>query len=240
MVKKTFVLPQVTANFSYQLEDKHENMTLTIAGGREPQDKWLQALVNTYPNTKVYCADKGAKYFLGNNLIPNVVLGDADSAGADIFAKAKSLGASVTTYPPEKDDTDLQLVLKVLPQGDLIISGIWGGRFDHLYSNVFSLSSMMEKQLGTVIMADEKELMFFLKCNETVELKFKDEKNLEAISLLPLSLETKVSLTGVHWPLESNSLSMYHPYAISNVLQKNKKLNCSCYEGIVGLYCCFK
>ena len=239
MFKKSFVLPQVEASFVYPLEKGHTSTTLAIAGGREPESKWLKLLVGAYNNSKVYCADKGAKYFLGNKLAPDVVLGDADSAGTEIFAKAKSLGASVTIYPSEKDDTDLQLVLEALPQGDLIISGIWGGRFDHLYSNVFSLAASTQKKLGTVIMADDKEIMFFLKAKEAVDLNFKYPANIEAISLLPLSEATKVSLQGAHWPLEKSVLSMYHPYAISNKLEANSKINCSCLDGMVGLYCYF-
>lgn len=240
MFRKKFSLPQMEARLSYEFCDRHAKTFLAMAGGREPAFLWVKSLLEKNNGINSYAADKGAKYFLGNNFVPTVVLGDADSAGEKIFQQAASLGSEVLTYPSEKDDTDLQLLLKKLPAGDLIISGIWGGRFDHLYSNVFSLTKAAEDKLGLVVMADEKELLFILKAKEELKLEFLKDKQIEAISLLPLTKQTLISLNGVHWPLKKQTLNMYEPYAISNVLENGNSVVCYCYEGIIGLYCSFK
>ena len=240
MKSKQFSLPQVEAKLYFAEAARHGLTSIAMAGGREPAGKWLKALLELDPKHKLFAADKGLKYFLGNNYLPSLVLGDADSAGKELFQEAKAKGCEVITYPTEKDDTDLQLLLAKLPGGDVLISGVWGGRYDHLYSNVFSLASATQEKLGLVIMADEKELMFLLKAEETLELSFLKGYAVEAISLLPLTETTYVSIQGVHWPLEKEKLHMYKPYAISNVVDEGNRLSCSCHKGMVGLYCCFK
>lgn len=240
MKSKHFSLPQAEAKLYYAEAARHGLTSIAMAGGREPAGKWLQTLLELNPHTKLYAADKGLKYFLGNNFLPSLVIGDADSAGKELFQEAKARGCEVLTYPTEKDETDLQLLLAKLPVGDVLMSGIWGGRYDHLYSNVFSLASAAQEKLGLVIMADEKELMFLLKAEEELKISFLQEQAVEAISLLPLTEVTCVSIQGVHWPLIKEKLHMYKPYAISNVLNEGMQLDCTCHEGMVGLYCCFK
>lgn len=239
MPKKIFVLPQMKAEINVSSEVDAKEVNIVLAGGRAPESKWLKALISNYPCSKIYCADKGADYCLGNNIHVDLVLGDGDSSSQGSFAKAESLGAKVFTYPTDKDDTDLQLVLKALPSGDILVSGIWGGRFDHLYSNVFSLVKVLEEKAELVIMADQEEVMFLLKAGKNVNIEISDCKNIEAISILPLTVNTSVTLDNVHWPLKNTDLNIYFPYAISNRLE-NSNFNCSCHQGCFGLYFKFR
>ena len=234
MQNKKILLPQMEIDIFPG--GTQEKLLLALAGGRSPEGFWLQELVGLYPDSYVFCADKGVDYCLGNNLLPYSVVGDADSAGEAAFVRAQQLGAKVARYPREKDATDLQLLLQALPEGDVVISGIWGGRFDHLYSNVFSLAAYAQRKRKTVILADDQEIMILVRAGENLKVKFSGKKP-QDISLLPLTKATKVSLQGVHWPLESKTLSMYEPYAISNCLeQAANALACGCEEGQVGLY----
>lgn len=238
---QTFSLPQCKVTFLQQEQEK-KKLCLAVAGGREPAAVWLKALKTAYPATAIYCADKGLAYCLKNAIVPQYVFGDADSAGQELFAEAKALGVEVAQYPAEKDDTDLQLLLSKLPSSDLIISGVFGGRLDHLYSNIFSLLAMQEKQLRHIILADDKELLILLQPEDEVKLEFAASFKdlLEAISLLPLTEKAEVTLTGVHWPLKNAALELKRPYAISNVLERGAELTCSCAQGKIGLYCTFK
>ena len=129
----------------------------------------------------------------------------------------------------------LQLLLKSMPSGSLLATGIWGGRFDHLFSNVYTLLGVKQQRGGVVLLADEQELMLLLEADEDVELELHAE--VEAVSLLPLSAETCVDFSGVHWPLKNAALKQLYPYAISNVPSgKDARLHCSCHAGAVGLY----
>ena len=206
--------------------------TLLVAGGRAPAKTWLQSLGKDFP---VYCADKGASYALEAGLSPALVVGDGDSAAHAIYERAHKLGAKLDIHPPAKDDTDLQLLLEQLPQGNLIATGIWGGRFDHLYSNVYSLLAHKEKQGSQVVLADDKELLVLLTAAESVEVSLTSLSSVQAISLLPLAASSTVSIAGVRWPLQEAELTQQRPYAISNE-PLGSKLTCTCHSGKIGLY----
>lgn len=231
MHKVNFTLPQLEAEL---YGSKPRELLMAVAGGRKPEESWLKASAG---QLRIFCADKGAAVCLNAGLKPEVLWGDCDSAAAKIYEQMQKSGATVYRYPREKDDTDLQLLLKELPDGDLLCSGIWGGRFDHLYSNVFSLLSYKLSRGNQVVMADEREVMVLLSDGEKAELKFKNKPY--AISLLPLSVKTKVDFSGVHWPLKDAELEMLHPYAISNEAEESA-IVCQCRLGFVGLYCCFE
>ena len=207
---------------------------LLLAGGRVPEVKWLQSLASE-DKMSVYCADKGVDYALAAGLSPSLVVGDCDSSSPAFYEQAQALGAKLELHLPAKDDTDLQLLLAKLPAGNLVATGIWGGRFDHLFSNVYSLLSFKEQHHCQVILADEQELMLLLTSEDVVEVELKHLEQVHALSLLPLGENSCVSLKGVRWPLEQAFLSQQRPYSISNEA-KEKKISCSCHSGKVGLY----
>ena len=203
---------------------------VVVAGGRAPQLEWLKCVS---AGNIVYAADRGAACCLAAGIVPVELYGDCDSTTNETYQEAERFGTQVKRFNPAKDDTDLQLLLKNLPAGDVLATGIWGGRFDHLYSNVYTLLGMKQERKCQVLMADEQEFMLLLTADEAVELKL--QAKAEAISLLPLSAETCVDFSGVRWPLEKASLQQLYPYAISNEVQA-EKICCKCYSGALGLY----
>lgn len=203
---------------------------VVVAGGRAPASEWLKQ-VST--GCSVYAADRGAACCLQAGVVPKELYGDCDSTTHEVYEAAERSGTRVQRFNPAKDDTDLQLLLKNLPAGDILATGIWGGRFDHLYSNVYTLLGMKQKRSCQVILADEQEFMLLLTAGERAELKL--HADAEAISLLPLSTETCVDFTGVRWPLEQSVLKQLYPYAISNEAQA-EEICCTCHAGALGLY----
>lgn len=205
---------------------------LVVAGGRTPALSWLRTVS---AQKAVYAADRGAACCLAAGVVPRELFGDCDSTTPEVYAKAQRAGTLVHSFNPAKDDTDLQLLLQKLPAGDIIASGIWGGRFDHLYSNVYTLLGVKQQRACQVLLADDKELMLLLTAKEAVELELSSQ--VEAISLLPLSAETNVDITGVRWPLAQAELRQLYPYAISNELTDGgRKISCCCHKGALGLY----
>ena len=231
MNSKIFKLPQFTAEVI--LPKSYTATNCLIAGGRAPQSAWLKEVAC---DKNIYCADKGIAACLEAGLIAKELYGDGDSAPAELYEKAKALGTAVMNFPVEKDDTDLQLVLQSLEASDLICTGVWGGRFDHLYSNVFSLLAFKEKHQAQVILADEKEVMLLVASGEAVKISL--DKKVKALSLLPLSEVNKVNLEKVRWELKEAELKLLHPYAISNIPQE--EFTFECVEGRIGLYLCFE
>ncbi len=203
---------------------------MASAGGRKPEINWFKTAAE---GKKVYCADKGIEICLDAGLLPELLCGDADSAGADYLQQAQKKNIKTVLFNPEKDDTDLQLLLTMLPQKmPLLITGIWGGRFDHLYSNVFSLLAYKIKNNVPVIMADESEIMMLLTAGDCLE--FIPQQEFTALSLLPLQ-DSNVSIKGVKWPLDEAELLVDNPYAVSNEITE-KSVMIKCHKGCTGFY----
>lgn len=122
---------------------------------------------------------------------------------------------------------------------NIVASGIWGGRFDHLYSNVFSLLNYKIQRDVQVVMADEQEILLLLQEDESLIFKPFIPENIEALSLLPLTDCNEVTLQGVQWNLEYAPLLSAHPYAISNMVEQEKVVF-TCNQGRVGFYLKYK
>ena len=209
------------------------NFGLVIAGGRKPEAAWLK---EASINKKIFCADRGIEVALENNLVPELLLGDCDSTDENFYKEAERLGVKILRHPIAKDDTDLQLLLKKLPEANYIFTGIWGGRFDHLYANVFSLLNFKLQIENEIILADEKEIMLLASTKENYSIKLKAKP--KAISLLPLSDSCTVSIKNVRWELEDKKLNLLEPYAISNEAM-GEEFTFHCSRGSCGLYLVF-
>ena len=233
MAEKVFVLPGVRVMFHVKQEPQLPT-ALAVAGGRAPSQLWLQQAAM---GLATYCADRGAAYALGAGLSPTLVVGDGDSAATAVYAEAEGAGAALDIHPPAKDDTDLQLLLGKLPQADLLATGIWGGRFDHLFSNVYSMLAWKQQRQSQVLLADDKELMVLLTGGDGVKGELVQKA--KAVSLLPLSPTCTVTIDGVRWPLEQAELTQARPYAVSNEAVGNA-VSCTCHGGSVGLYICWE
>ena len=100
------------------------------SGEMDTDTVWPRALPD---GTIVICADGGIRHAERLGIIPDVVIGDHDSA-------ERPYPDTVThfEYPPEKDATDTNLCLDyAMGQGcrDILILGGLGGRLDHEFSH---------------------------------------------------------------------------------------------------------
>jgi len=208
-----------------------EKPWLLITGGRAPAAAWLKELP---PATKIFAADHGLDTCHAQNIRPDYILGDGDSAAPATWEWGKSLGVPVEEFPTAKDLTDTQLALaKMKSAPAILITGAFGGRFDHLYSLMFSCA----QQKVPCIISDEQETIAFVKKDE--ELTFHFNVQPQAISLLPFTAAcTGVTINNVRWPLTNATLTQTFPNAISNeLLPDQSKLTVNIQQGILGIYC---
>ncbi len=236
-MKNLLVLPQLRCSFEKELPDTH---VLLVAGGRKPASDWLIQAADHFP---VWCVDSGIDSCYANQIIPERLIGDGDSATSQGWAWGESLGIPVEVYPTEKNLTDLQLALQrvgeVHEHAAVTITGAWGGRFDHTFSNIHSLKGCEDFGIRGCCAADEKEVLILLKGKDSVCIETAAPP--EVVSLLPLSTEcTDVSIEGVHWPLANVTLRDALPYAISNrPHETNREIRVSIGTGWLGIYLCW-
>lgn len=211
--------------------DNTQKEILAVAGGRQPALAWLKQIAE---HKELYCVDSGWNICCELGLVPQYICGDFDSIGSEQMLIARQKGIGLYQYPREKDATDFQLLLGLLSQkAPLIVTGIFGGRADHLYSNIFSLLHYKQINKAPVLMADEQELLIPLEAGEN--LRFSPNVAIEALSLLPLAACSEVSFKGVKWPLSYAPLLLSNPYAVSNEMA-GAEAEFICHQGCSALY----
>jgi len=209
---------------------------LLVAGGRKPSIPWL---LEAAQGRIVWAIDRGVDICMEAGLLPTLVLGDADSASKRLLKAARSRGVEALLVPREKNETDLQIALRTLlerfDQPTAILTGCWGGRFDHTWSNVMSVVGALRNGLGFAVMVDHRELLAVVRGGGAMTLSY--GKTPCAVSLLALSERCSgVSIGGVHWPLEGTVLEKDVPYAISNRACEGMDTCSGIEEGDLGLY----
>lgn len=234
-MKNALVLPQLSCVFGRELP---KAQLLLVAGGRRPAAGWLAQAAGRYP---VWCVDRGIEVCRESQIRPERLIGDGDSAAGAGWAWGRKLGIPVDRYPPEKTLTDLQLALQtaglVYGEAMVVVTGVWGGRFDHAFSNIHSLKGGEKFGLWGCCAADEKEALILLKGGESAEIKVTAPP--QVVSLLPLARQCAgVCIDGVHWPLDGVVLQDSLPYAISN-RWSGRQMTISVKTGWLGIYFCW-
>lgn len=251
--RQTISLPQATFDFHRKLPDSTRMLFL---GGRASSDAWTKKMLAQQVNPSIVAVDRGVALCRRLALVPDLLLGDADSAESEDWAWGEAHAKHVERHPVEKDFTDTQLALQKedawqpidsltkwkrerteSPMGEerTILLGAFGGRFDHAYSTIFSAAQIKMP----CILADECETIVYLHRRQKVTIQCRSIP--KAISLLPItSTVLFVTTTGLHWPLKSATLTQELPNTISNVLEEGtKKCTISLGDGCLAVYICW-
>ena len=218
-------LPQCEINYAPAISD---NEILLAAGGRRPAEKFFKTVAQ---GRKIFAVDKGIEICRACNILPEILIGDFDSANKAALNWAIENKIPLERHPVEKDFTDTQLALELLPKNfSAIVTGIFGGRFDHLFSNVLTCANVENK----IFLADEREIIFYVKDGESAKIKFFEKPY--AVSLLPLSeICTGVNSENLHWELKNSALKQNFPNAVSNRAESSQ-IKISVERGTLGIY----
>lgn len=207
-----------------------------VAGGRPPLASWLKEFLH---GRELWCADSGLAPCVKAGFWPSRLVGDGDSAPPSLWEEALSGKTEVEVFPADKDYTDLQLALfraGETGRRHVIVSGCWGGRFDHLWSAVNSALWALKKGTRVLAFADHSETLFLLLGGETWEIDG-GSGLYDVLSLIPLGGDCRgVTLEGARWTLSGETLSPHRPFAVSNRFLDGKKPRISLEKGILGVY----
>lgn len=150
----------------------------------------------------VICADAGYETAQKYKIVPDLVVGDFDSA-----SKKPPAGWKTLTLPVEKDVTDTMFAaMKGLSAGfrDFTLLGCLGGpRFDHSLANLEVLRFLQEHG-GRGVLADEHTKIFLL---QDGKLRMTGVKG-ATVSVFPYcGPSCNVSYTGLEYPLSHDTLT---------------------------------
>lgn len=204
---------------------------LFVAGGRAPNVDWFSKISD---RRKIFCIDKGIELCCACEIVPSFLIGDFDSADKNSVEWARTKNFPIETHPADKDLTDTQLALQraaeIFGEHVAILTGCFGGRFDHFYSTIFTCAAMNRK----FFLADEREIVLFVKSGENVSVEFFQTP--QAVSLLPMTaICAGVTTKNLHWELRGTTLTQNFPNATSNRIDA-EKISVSIERGTLAIY----
>ena len=146
----------------------------------------------------------------------DILVGDLDSIGSYKLDKKTEL----LQVPAEKDVTDTQLAVETAIErgaNELVIIGGFGGRADHMMSNLAILEDLSARGIYAV-MLDGPNRARFLRSTSTLIPK----SGYKYVSLLAVDPIVKgVSVEGCKYPLKKAKLTRNFQYAVSNEILGN-------------------
>lgn len=183
-----------------------------ISGGTPPSEKLLKNYLIKVDF--IIAADKGCECLYKYNVIPDLLLGDFDSADKEILDNAKLQIKEILEFPPEKDYTDTEIaIMEAVKRGakKIYLFGATGSRIDHALGNIGLLLTAKKKGVILEIIDDNNRL--YLGENKMKLLgKYGETISFHALSDKVANLEIK----GGKYKLENYDMNLLEPRAICN------------------------
>ena len=186
---------------------------IIVAGGDIEDDFALGFLNSQKKKPLLIAADRGFGFFMRKHVVPDVVIGDFDSASGDMISGIEKMEREgrqvrVVRLQPEKDDTDTHaavLAAKECGAVNTAILGVFGGRIDHLMANIGLLPIMEEMGMHGMLL-DSRNQICLVKSGTVIP---PEEQTGSYVSFFPLGgTAAGVSLTGFKYPLKDRDLGI--------------------------------
>ncbi len=208
---------------------KKYRRAVLFANGDFPENDMLTRNEDDF----LVAVDGGLRHLLQLGLTPQLLIGDLDSVNAENLDRCMQWGVEILRFPPEKDETDLELAVReALQRGfsEIVITCALGNRLDHTLGNLALLA--LPELKGTHALISNGATSIYL---------VKDQIALETypgalISLLPWGQPVDgVSTTGLQYELEDATLYPWKTLGLSNVAN-NSKVTVSIKSGQLFLF----
>jgi thiamine pyrophosphokinase len=169
----------------------------------------------------VVAADGGATKALVAGLAPDLVVGDADSLGADGLAAVREAGIPVELAAVEKDESDLELaVAAAVARGATrltVLGALGGARFDHALANAFLLAHPALVGLVAVLLDAATRVRLLDATAAPASVRLAGATG-DLVSLFPFGADAVgVTTTGLAYPLRDEPLRSGPARGLSNV-----------------------
>lgn len=190
---------------------------VVLAHGDAGDRHWLRARLAAAEH--VIAADGGAQAAWAAGRVPDTVVGDFDSLDPATRAGLQSAGSELLQYPRDKDETDLEIALRLAVERgatSIQVLGAFGGpRLDHALANVLLLT-LPQLAGRAVTLADPQHEARLLRGPQELDLAGAPG---DVVTLLPLTATaTGVDTIGLRYPLHHGTLEMGRSRGVSNEL----------------------
>jgi len=188
-----------------------------FANGSTDDGPFVQRELATAVDAWIIAADGGARQAAYYGRHVTTVIGDLDSLDDDEVNQLKQQGADIRRFPPEKDETDLELALLLAAQNNVnrirVFSAL-GDRLDQTLSNIYLLGLAPLRKIDVRLIAG-KQQAWLIYPGETVIQGAKDD----TVSLIPIAGEAHgIRTQNLYYPLLDETLRFGPARGVSNVM----------------------
>ena len=193
---------------------------IVLVSGGELDEELTLGLLKQDENVYVIGVDNGIELLYSHNITPSYIVGDFDSTKQEIADYYREqTNVPIREFNPVKDASDTEIAIRLamtLGATEIIILGATGGRIDHLWANVQSLTIPFKAGIDAKIL--DKQNRISLIGGKTV-LK-KSEAYGPYFSVFPLGKDVYgFSIQGAKYPLRNHTLTPYDSLCVSNQIE---------------------
>lgn len=208
--------------------------TLIVSGGHI-EDAFALDYIKHHNYDQMIAADRGMEFFYRNGLVPNLIVGDFDSASGEVLQFFRSNNkVEIVTLNPIKDDTDTESAIRrAISDGasHITLLGTTGSRLDHVLGNIQLLgigleardeiAGETENESNVLLeMVDAHNRIRMIKDSLVIS---KEEQFGNYVSLIPFTpTVTGVTLEGFKYPLTDFTLQSFNSLGVSNEIVGNQ------------------
>ena len=196
-----------------------------VANGAMHDYSLMAPMIQKYD--RCVAVDGGLAHCHAMEIRPELILGDFDSIPQQLLKMYPEIPKQ--DYPSEKDQTDLELALRLVDNPSIAKIGIFGAlekRTDHALANLY----LMRRYAGKVVIETETETVFMISGQHRIECSPG-----QTLSLMPIGASaTGVTTQGLKWEVHEATFDANF-MSISNVCLGP---NFSIHIGRGELLCC--
>lgn len=192
-------------------------MKCLIVTGGDTSDEFASQVVKNGGYEIIIAADSGMEFLYRVGIVPDIIVGDFDSADADIldfYREQEQI--EICVLNPVKDDTDTESAIReAIDRGatNITIIGGTGTRLDHVLGNITLLGIGLEEGVSITLLDPHNCVRMY---DRPVTIK-KEEQYGQYISVLPYSdFVENVTITGMKYPLNNYRMGGFNSLGVSN------------------------
>lgn len=196
--------------------------TIIVSGGLL-EEEFAVELLKSKETEFIIGVDRGLIFLYEHNILPNYIVGDFDSAPADVVTYYKEeTKIPVREFNPVKDASDTEMALRLcldLRRQNILLLGATGTRLDHVWANVQILKMAMDAGADARIVDSHNQIRLL---NEGVVLQ-KEAAFGPYFSVFPLGGTVEdFSITGAKYPLSHHTLTSFDSLCVSNEIEEDE------------------
>ena len=162
---------------------------------------------------RVIAADSGMMHAAALGVVPELWVGDFDSAGSELTLQFRDVPRE--TFPAEKDATDGAIaVAEAIRRGarEIVLLGGLGGQTDHTVGLLGQSIGIARQGIACLLTSGTEEAWPLIPGRMSADLP-----DGTRLSIIPFGALEGLDLTGVKWPLSDRDVPVGSTLTLSNV-----------------------